>query len=264
MDSQGPEQEQTVINLSKTSLTPDNVSVLSKGLSFSPTYHTNVFNTKVDLFRFYRSLHLKVWYHQYNQRNDCTVQRSSFRPKSYFMPPVSNVTLTAFIKKVDYDIERLFLSSNQKSRENLTKAQKSAIDHLTKNESIIIKPADKGGAVVIMDRDKYVEEALRQLNNQFYYQRLWSNPMDNIRDEVKVLLLTARDTGWISKQERDFLLCQHPRIPTFYMLPKIHKSLESPPGRPIISSNGSLTEPASQFIDFLNNFLPIYRILLMC
>ncbi len=34
------------------------------------------------------------------------------------------------------------------------------------------------------------------------------------------------------------------------MLPKVHKSLESPPGRSIISSNGSLTEPASQFIDF--------------
>lgn len=43
-------QEQMVINLSKNTLAPDCVSVLSKGLSFSPTYH-NEFNTKVDLFR---------------------------------------------------------------------------------------------------------------------------------------------------------------------------------------------------------------------
>ncbi len=45
------------------------------------------------------------------------------------MPPVSNATLTAFTKKL-------------------------AIDHLAQNESIIIKPADKGGAVVLMDKDK--------------------------------------------------------------------------------------------------------------
>lgn len=34
------------------------------------------------------------------------------------------------------------------------------------------------------------------------------------------------------------------------MLPKIHKKVESPPGRPIISVNGSLIEPASQYVDF--------------
>lgn len=78
------------------------------------------------------------------------------------MPPISNGT--AFTKKVDFEIERLLLSSNQRIRENLTKSQKLAIDHLAKNESIIIKPADKGEAVVVMDKDKYVEEASQQLN----------------------------------------------------------------------------------------------------
>lgn len=33
------------------------------------------------------------------------------------------------------------------------------------------------------------------------------------------------------------------------MLPKIHKNLENPPGRPIISGNESITEPASKFVD---------------
>lgn len=111
------------------------------------------------------------------------------------MPPVSNVTLTAFTKKVDFDIERLFQSSNLRIRENLIKSQKLAIDHLAQNESIIIKPADKGGAFVVMDKDKYVEEALRQLNNQDYYQRLLSNPIDITKERLKELLLTAKDTG---------------------------------------------------------------------
>lgn len=43
---------------------------------------------------------------------------------------------------------------------------------------------------------------------------------------------------------------ENPQMPCFYMLPKIHKNLEQPEGRPIISGNGSLTEPCSQFVDF--------------
>lgn len=39
------------------------------------------------------------------------------------------------------------------------------------------------------------------------------------------------------------------------MLPKAHKNLESPLRRPIISSNGSFTEPASQFVEFHIRFL---------
>ena len=35
-----------------------------------------------------------------------------------------------------------------------------------------------------------------------------------------------------------------------YLLPKIHKNIIPPPGRPVISSNGSPTERISQFVDF--------------
>lgn len=38
-------------------------------------------------------------------------------------------------------------------------------------------------------------------------------------------------------------------IPVFYMLPRIHKSLIEPKGRPIVASNDSLLELLSNFVD---------------
>lgn len=44
-------------------------------------------------------------------------------------------------------------------------------------------------------------------------------------------------------------MVKSPIIPTFYTIPKIHKNAQSPPGRPIVSGIGSLTEPSSIYID---------------
>jgi len=43
-------------------------------------------------------------------------------------------------------------------RPNITKIEAQAIRQLKSNDSIIIKPADKGGAVVVMDKDLYEQE----------------------------------------------------------------------------------------------------------
>lgn len=109
---------------------------------------------------------------------------------------------------------------------------------------------------MVWRRHQYIEEALRQLQNCEYYQRLQSNPIEGIKNELTDILSHAKEEGWISKNECEFLFCKNPRNPTFYMLPKIHKNLESPPGRPIISGNESITEPASKFVDsFIKPFV---------
>ena len=41
---------------------------------------------------------------------------------------------------------------------------------------IIITNTDKGGAIVIMDIDKYISEAQRQLNDKNNYKKLQTDP----------------------------------------------------------------------------------------
>lgn len=47
-----------------------------------------------------------------------------------------------------------------------------ALKELVQNPNIIIKPADKGSKIVILDRQHYLLEANRQLNNPKYYQTI--------------------------------------------------------------------------------------------
>uniref|UniRef100_A0A8C6TI02 Uncharacterized protein n=1 Tax=Neogobius melanostomus TaxID=47308 RepID=A0A8C6TI02_9GOBI len=134
---------------------------------------------------------------------------------------------------------------------NITPGEHRALLWLAKNEDIVIKPADKGGATVVWGKQQYITEAHRQLSDTNYYSPVKSNPLPNSTSELKILLDEAHDNRWLTDKERDFLMPLHPRTAVFYLLPKIHKDLHTPPGRPIISGIGTITEPASKYIDFL-------------
>jgi hypothetical protein len=56
-----------------------------------------------------------------------------------------------------------FLKVNYGHIGNLSRLEKLALRSLSNDSNIVIKPADKGGAVVVMNRDLYVSEARRQL-----------------------------------------------------------------------------------------------------
>ena len=47
---------------------------------------------------------------------------------------------------------------------------------LHNNTDIIIKPADKGGSIVIMNTTDYIQEAQRQLSNPEHYRTLNTDP----------------------------------------------------------------------------------------
>ena len=56
-------------------------------------------------------------------------------------------------------------------KKNHTKEEYKAIRSLNKNKDIIIKPANKGSVIVILNKQSYIIEGQRQLNNtQFYHE----------------------------------------------------------------------------------------------
>uniref|UniRef100_A0A3B4B7W6 Uncharacterized protein n=1 Tax=Periophthalmus magnuspinnatus TaxID=409849 RepID=A0A3B4B7W6_9GOBI len=117
--------------------------------------------------------------------------------------------------------------------DNLTKEEKKALHELMNDKDIIIKPADKGGAIVIQDTDKYEAEIHSQLSDVTYYKRLPADPTLAFQSEIFQYLETALSREWVTTSEFQLLCCSNPIIPVFYTLPKIHKNIDNPPGRPI-------------------------------
>ena len=70
--------------------------------------------------------------------------------------------------------EKIFRESNlkEKCHRNLTKEEQKALEDLRSYDDIVIKQADKGSAVVVMDKERYVTEATRQLGDSAVYVSL--------------------------------------------------------------------------------------------
>ena len=63
---------------------------------------------------------------------------------------------------------------------NINKCQRDEIKSLESDKDIVIKEADKGGVVVIMDKEHYLSMLLYILNDKSYYECLESNPKNQI------------------------------------------------------------------------------------
>ena len=63
--------------------------------------------------------------------------------------------------------------------------------------TVVIKPADKGGAVVVWRADLYRQEALRQLNDASFYTKLNSDPTLSHQKTVKTTILIVVLTTWL-------------------------------------------------------------------
>ena len=66
--------------------------------------------------------------------------------------------------------------------------EREALHSLKYDDQIIIKPADKGSAVVVWSKDDYLLEASNKSSDTNVYQKYNSNPLKKVNNEVKSVL----------------------------------------------------------------------------
>ena len=150
----------------------------------------------------------------------------------------------------------------QKYREpwnkNLTKEECKAIKSLKNNGNIIIKVADKGSVIVILDKQSYINEGQRQLHNTQFYEETDSDNIGDVINRINVHVHNMLQRGGISQSTCNYLTTDIDRTQQFFLLPKIHKDPLNPPRRPIVSGSGGPTEKISQLVDhFIGQIVPL-------
>ena len=217
-------QDRWVINPSKRELTPEEKSLLQKGPKFAGTPAT-------------------------------------IPIKEY----ISTTTVAALqagkLNGVDYsglyhDVIRIFNTFTNKSiHTNITKAEHLALENLRKDKDHIIVTADKGVALVVMDKTEYITKCEALLQDNSVYQHLSKDTSPTIHKELIKILQDYKNNNFISETEYTQLRPHGSNSPParFYGLPKIHK--DNMLMHPIVSACGAAVYNTAKFISkILHNY----------
>ena len=254
----------SVINLSKKrTLTPDEISVLEFGLNFCPS--VKEFNKEKladDCFHFIRRLKLKEYFSG-TATDTAEVDDEPTEPDrapskwkqtnpDYYPEEVRNNRsegLRWFIDKFLSGCKDSLSRNTMNIKNNLTPQQRLALQKLATDTSIVIKPSDKCGKVVVMDVEDYDEACLNILTNKEHYAELKDDPNPDYKEQLLNEFAHLKANNLINKFEES-MLEEGSRTPAFYGLPKLHKDFSGFPSlRPISSGSSSCTKRLSEFLD---------------
>ena len=183
-----------VTNISKHELSDAKTEVLSRGLNFVPsmTFIPNhVYSSHVNKFK--QSLLRQLYFENNLMRRNI----HPFCNKSSWQPPnPENVTVMAYLKRIDEDVNNL-ISRNllEAEKSNLTPKLRKALQSLGSNPNIIIKKADKGGGICVLDRDIYEQKVYELLSDGDTYKPLQNDPTKSVIRDVNNLI--------------DYMKCHH-------------------------------------------------------
>lgn len=169
-----------IINLSNKEISYTEIKLLQRGLKFTPTPNVNTTQLREDIQEFCRKLKLRELF-----ADKHTDDESIVKNRSTFIPPKG--------REIDLDnyVEHLTTfpltqkNDDKGVNSNLTIKEKRSIDTLQRDTDIIIKEADKGGAIVIMDINYYKEKMEEQLMNSQYYSEIPENADSKTIKKIK-------------------------------------------------------------------------------
>ncbi|XP_071993373.1 uncharacterized protein [Engystomops pustulosus] len=168
---------------------------------------------------------------------DTDIQLTEFRGgnRSTFCPPLpAGSSIDIFYEQVCRDVKSLIYPT---SNPNLSMAEWKALQKLKRDKSLVIKPADKGGNIVVMSKEYYVEEAERQLHDTSTYVKLSSDPTFKYISQLRTILRRAVENKVLSTKTAEKLLPTFPKKRLGIFSPRFTSHRVDPPAVPL--SRGS-------------------------
>lgn len=170
-----------------------------------------------------------------------------------FAPTPASVPFTEIISSVEQAVRGLpedkaeeirrescrILSRATPARSNISRAERAALWALREDTEIVVLPADKGNATVILERRDY-EQKMLQLLDDPAYRKIKTDPTKKIQESTAILL----KNGALEENDIKRLRQRSAVAPRMYGLPKTHKDGM----RPIVSKIGAPTYPLAQHL----------------
>ena len=236
----------TTFNLSSHHLTDPEQTLLSKGLSFAlSNSYNNTQSLETDRIANEKRIAIRHLFPNNTGKRNTGFYVKSNRPLQ--APEILQPYVTA--------INDFAKPTEDNWSSNLTSDERKALSELRKNNELVIKPADKGSSVVLLDKTAYENACLSQLNNNKYYKKLERPRATNNAKAIHRILDNMYKQGELDTNSyRALIPANNPRPRLFYGLPKIHKPQHKwlnpncPPIRPIISDTGSESHMVAKLI----------------
>lgn len=223
--------------------------VLDLGLKYAPEKSLDPFEVFIDLQKFVRKLNIRKFFaikgeqEPQKENEDSIYKHSKLKNNSTFNPNTQqNESLITFKKMVEQDIRKM---NPRKTKSRVWKTIKG----IEKKKNIVIRPADKGGGLVILNKQDYELEMGKLLNIPNTYKKLKGNPKVEYHKKLKAYIHKGEKKGILNKKEARYLIPETAKTPVIYYVPKIHKSQTNPPGRPIISGINGLFSRLGAYLD---------------
>ncbi|OCT57398.1 hypothetical protein XELAEV_18003598mg [Xenopus laevis] len=141
------------------------------------------------------------------------------------------------------------IDKNVNKEHNYKKMQKmemggrrKAIRSLGNNMDIVVRSSDKGGSIVVLDREYYEQDILEQLQDQDNYKLLVGDPTESFKSNLKGILHYCKKMNILNPYEIEYIWNEYLKVPIIHTIPKVHKDPVCPKGRPIVAGIGSLNE----------------------
>ena len=241
------------------------LALLNRALNFSVLpLKLDITQVLVDFNRFSRAV---IWQeYWFGKEVDEVYKRPIFKKKKMNLP--KNHSTPMGLKTFLNSIRSEIMDPRNRNTEqcNLPMEEIAALKELIrlqKQRIIMIKAADKGAGIVILNFTDYMKSCYTHLLSSLpkqteeeepvlYYKPVNEFSLEGAKTKIIETLKDALEKEIITKEEYSAMNPEDKNAAKFYCNFKVHKQTEHkeiPPVRPIISGSGSITENISLYVE---------------